>query len=242
MIPVAPPAEPATFDAECRVPGNAWLATHPDGRRPPDHWRHFLGDLCAGFGNRCGYLAMLDMTGTVDHFQSTSRHRDLTYEWSNYRYATGWLNSSKQTLDGEVLDPFQVREAWFEIDLPTLHLRLTAAVPARVRPRATETIRRLHLDYGDRVMRSREFYHGAYRNGEFTLDFLERVAPMIATAVRRESLRTHLTTNPPVGRSDAATICQVSLNRAAALLRIWREAGHLVPAGGRRATTVYRLA
>ena len=53
---------------------------------------------------------MLDLDGTVDHFLSTDQRRDLAYEWTNYRYATGWLNSSKQTLDQEILDGSKERQ------------------------------------------------------------------------------------------------------------------------------------
>src|SRR3954454_5194437 len=124
-----------------------WLAAHPLGgsERLPNHWRHFLPELSAGFQHRCGYLAMLDLDGTVDHFLSTDSHRHLAYEWSNYRYATGWLNSSKQNVDRRILDPFEVREEWFEVDLDSLHLKLTGAVPARIRPRAVYTLERLRL-------------------------------------------------------------------------------------------------
>jgi hypothetical protein len=133
MIPVTPPPEPPDFDQECRVPGRHWLATHAPAanERLPSYWRPFITDLCTGFNSRCGYLAMLDLDGTVDHYISTGQDRNLAYEWANYRYATGWLNSSKQQLDRAVLDPFEVREEWFEIDLASLHLRLTPAVPAR---------------------------------------------------------------------------------------------------------------
>ncbi len=108
------PAVPPTFNQRCRDRGRQWLDSHPPNgsERLPNYWREFIPDLCRGFGFRCGYLAMLDLNGTVDHFLSTKKkkNRHLAYEWSNYRYATGWLNSSKQTLDEKVLDPLAVRE------------------------------------------------------------------------------------------------------------------------------------
>jgi len=36
MIPVYPPSEPPNFDAQARQPGNRWLATHRDKKRPRD--------------------------------------------------------------------------------------------------------------------------------------------------------------------------------------------------------------
>jgi len=242
MLPVDPPPEPARFQERCRARGNRWLAEHAPtpNERLPSYWREFLPDLCEGFHHRCGYLAMLDLDGTVDHFLSTEFHRDRAYEWTNYRYATGWLNSSKQTLDEEVLDPFEVREEWFEIDVASLHLRLTPAVPARMLPRARHTIERLGLRYGPRVMQKRQFYLGRYQAGEFSLVHLDRVAPLIATAVRRQRLLDHLAVNPPVSAAEVATVCETDLVRARQLVRIWRLAGHLFSQGRGRGVRYLR--
>jgi hypothetical protein len=233
MIPVAAPAEPVNFHDACRLLGQRWLANHPPGggERLPNYWRQFIPDLCAGFGHRCGYLAMLDLDGTVDHFLSTDQQRHLAYEWANYRYATGWLNSSKQNLDQQVLDLFQVREEWFEIDLASLHLQMTAAVPKRLAGIAAYTLRRLGLDYRRRTMWKREFYYNKYQAGEFPLAYLEQVAPLIATAVRREQLLAHLAVNPSVSRQEMAALCGVTLPRAIELTRVWRLAGHLQAIG-----------
>ncbi len=151
MIPVAATLPPVGFDATCRQPGLQWLAAHPPGGEDqlPNDWRKFLPDLCVAFHNRCGYLAMLDLNGTVDHFLSTHNQRHLAYEWSNYRYATGWLNSSKQNVDQRVLDPFQVREEWFE--------RPTTFAPGR-EPVGVQTGNSQHLQHdrvaGDRTRQS----------------------------------------------------------------------------------------
>jgi hypothetical protein len=243
MIPVEETDPPANFDAECRQPGLRWLAAHPPwgGDRLPNYWREFIPDLCNAFHKRCGYLAMLDMNGTVDHFLSTDSQRHLAYEWSNYRYATGWLNSSKQTLDQAILDPFEVMEEWFEVDLASLHLKVTPAIPKRLARRAAFTINRLGLDYGRRTIQNRTHYYTEYRNGAFPLDYLEQIAPLLATAVRRETLRAHLAATPSVSRQDIADVCSTTHTRAMALARIWRLAGHL-RALGRGRNVRYQLA
>ncbi len=241
MIRVAPSTEPANFHQSCRQPGNAWLVGNPDPQaKLPNHWRQFIPDLAAGFGNRCGYLAMWDLIGTVDHYLSTHTNRTLAYEWSNYRYATGWVNSSKQALGSEILDPFRVREEWFEIDLASLHLQATSAIPPTFRERATFTLKRLQLKHGPRVIKQRQTYYGLYQAGQMPLGLLEIMAPLLATAVRREMLRTHLATNPPVSRAQAAQICQVTIAQIIPLLRSWRLVGHLVAQGHGRAVR-YRL-
>jgi hypothetical protein len=63
--------------------------------------------------------------GTVDHYLCCKNYRHLAYEWSDYRFAFSWINSSKGTLDSQVLDPFEVEDGWFEIVLPSLELILT---------------------------------------------------------------------------------------------------------------------
>jgi hypothetical protein len=243
MIPVGPTPPPANFDLDCRQPGLQWLAAHPPegGQRLPNYWRRLLPELCDAFQKRCGYLAMLDLNGTVDHFLSTENQRHFAYEWSNYRYATSWLNSSKQSLDQAVLDPFQVREEWFEIDLASLHLKLTAAVPKGLAERASFTIDRLGLDYGRRTIQNREHYYNSYRNGVFSLHYLEQVAPLIATAVRRERLMAHLAVNASASRQEIASICDATLSRAAELARVWRLGEHL-HAMGRGRNVCYRRA
>jgi len=232
MMRVVMPPEPPEFDRKCRTPGNQWLAAQPDWENePPNRWREFIPDLCAGFENRCGYLAMWDLNGTVDHYLSAFNHRHLAYEWTNYRYATGWLNSSKQNLDRRVLDPFKVRNEWFEIDLASLHLCLTPAVPARIRPVAEYTLQRLKFDYGRRVVGQRTVYLHLFEQGAMELAGVDREAPLLAMAVRRERLLTHLLSHDSVSRTDVDTICQTPADQSRELLRIWRIAGHVVATG-----------
>jgi hypothetical protein len=189
----APPSEPPDFDAQVRQPGNDWLSQHlgedgklPQGQRPPDRWSSFKAQLARGFDNLCAYSVMLDLVGTVDHYLSCKNHPGLAYEWNNYRYSSGWINSSKGTQDEAMLDPFQVEDDWFEILLPSLQLILTDAVPLEERDRARFTLERLHLEHDERVLRQRRQWYEMYQRGELPLEGLERVAPLIAQAVRKQ--------------------------------------------------------
>ncbi len=130
MIHFTPPDEPVTFDRDVRQPGIAWLERNSVGR-PKAYWNlsQYKSALADGFGNLCAYSAMYEPVGTVDHYRSCKCVRSQAYEWSNYRFASGWINSSKQDIDDRVLDPFQVEDGWFEILLPSLQLVLTDAVP-----------------------------------------------------------------------------------------------------------------
>lgn len=188
MIPVARVGEPIGFDAKVKEPGNAWLAKNPTAQRPPALWAPYTATLSEGFADLCGYAAMHDPTGgTVDHFLSIKHRRDLAFEWSNYRFASGPLNSSKRNADDTVLDPFEVGAGWFEIILPSLQLRMTDAVPAALRPKAEYTLVRLKLRDGERVIRWRRSWYRMYTDGQLTLDGLRAVAPLLAGAVEAQA-------------------------------------------------------
>ncbi len=91
-----------------REQGSKWLAKNASGR-PPDKWSTFRSHLADGFHDLCGYSAMYEPNGTIDHFVSCDEDRTRAYDWSNYRYIAGWLNSSKKNLPStDVLDPFEV--------------------------------------------------------------------------------------------------------------------------------------
>ena len=49
VIRFEPVPEPAEFHERARVPGAAWLANHPDAKRPRDYWSPFKGALAEGF-------------------------------------------------------------------------------------------------------------------------------------------------------------------------------------------------
>lgn len=187
MLKFNPPPEPLDFEAQTRQPGNNWLAKNTDTKkRPKDLWSKFKPDLADGFGNLCAYTAMYEPVGTVDHYLCCQNYRYLAYEWSNYRFASGWINSSKGTLDDQVLDPFLVEDDWFEILLPSLQLVLTDAVPPEEKSRAEFTLQRLHLQDDERVIRQRQQWYQLYLDGEITLTGLEKKAPLIARAIKKQ--------------------------------------------------------
>lgn len=187
MIPVAPVPEPDDFDEEVRKPGRTWLANNPPPKRPKDLWSPFREALAKGFQHRCGYTPMWDPVGSVDHHHSVKVKRELAYEWDNYRYVAEWLNKSKRNEDQAVLDPYEVGEGWFEIELPSLVLKLTDEVPAALRARAEHTLARLHLRDDERVMRQRREWYRMYEEGEINLAGLRKKAPLIALAIEKRA-------------------------------------------------------
>lgn len=190
MIHVPSPiAEPERFDVECRQEGRAWLATQATlPKSPRDFWSPFRSDLRREFGCRCGYYAMYIHDGQVDHSVSWNTCKanntpNLAYEWDNFRFVDGALNSRKRTLDDQVLDPFEVQSGWFEVELPTLFLR-TVAVPPERQGAARLTLERLELDQGPRALELRWEWYDAHQQG-MPLHLLHEKAPLVAQAVER---------------------------------------------------------
>lgn len=189
MIPVAKPDEPDDFEKNVRTLGNQWLKDNPGAARPSPLWNRCSTELADHYANLCGYAAMLDPTGgTVDHYLSYKKHPELAYEWSNYRFASGTLNSSKKTADDTVLDPHEVGAGWFEIILPSLQMRTTDAIPPAYREKAEYTLKRLKLRDGERIIRWRQSWYNMYKKKKLPLEGLREVAPLIADAVEKAGI------------------------------------------------------
>jgi hypothetical protein len=123
-------------------------------------------------------------TGHVDHFLSKDNRPDLAYEWNNYRYIEATVNSTKKKLDDQILDPFEVEDAWFELILPSMQLTLTSDLPPHLKTKADLTLEKLHLIDGLKVVRNRKRWYDSYTNGT-PLSELEKLAPLVAKAVKK---------------------------------------------------------
>lgn len=192
MIPVSSRvlhSEPALFDERCRKKGLAWLQKNPKaGRkttRPKDFWSPFRPDLADAFSNLCAYGAMFEPNGTVDHFMPVDADESLAYEWSNYRYVTGWINSSKSKR-AKVLDAFEVKSGWFEVLLPSMQLvAVKANIPKRYHALVEQTLTDLHLCDDERIVRQRRMWLRMYEERKITLGGLRDMAPLIAAALEK---------------------------------------------------------
>jgi hypothetical protein len=181
--------EPARFDLRCRQRGREWLRDHPNYDRPHDYWTEFESELREGFHGLCGYCVMVVLKAEVDHFIPVAilkqRGQDeLAYEWSNFRYGEKTLNARKWK--HLVLDPFQVKDEWFDLLLPSLQLVLTGSVPKTQRKKAEFTLQQLGLRDDEVIVRYRRQWFEMYCNGQLTLEGLRRVAPLIARAVEKD--------------------------------------------------------
>jgi hypothetical protein len=189
MMRFTPPPEPADFEQQVRKAGNNWLVKNP-AKETKDFWSSFKPELAKGFQNLCAYAVMYipSRMGTVDHYLSKSKagNRHLIYEWKNYRYALQRVNSCKGTYDRQILDPFEVEDNWFEIILPSCQLVLTDAVPVGDRDRAQFTIKQLQLQNSEWVIEQRQEWYRMYLENELNLEGLEKKAPLIARAVKKQ--------------------------------------------------------
>jgi hypothetical protein len=62
----------------------------------------------------------------------------------------------------------------------------TPRCPPEVRNRAEFMLNRLGLGRGEQVMRSRRAFHEQYRSGVVKIEHLDKVAPLLARAIRKE--------------------------------------------------------
>lgn len=187
MIPVPNPiAEPDTFDDRCRKRGNAWLLANPEADRPYAYWTEYNHVLAEAFSSRCGFSGQWISSGTIDHFQSWHADKSQAYEWDNFRYVEGWLNSSKSKKPANtIMDPFFVQSGWFEIILPSLQLVVSNTIPAQHRALAESTLKQLPIGHDERILRPRRQWLKLYEDGDLSLAGLEKFAPLIAAAVRK---------------------------------------------------------
>jgi hypothetical protein len=185
-----PAPEPKDFDIQVRKAGQDWISKNPN-RLPKDFWKHCKDDLAEAFHELCCYTAMRIIPlqdGTVDHYLSKKNRPDLAYEWSNYRYCTGFVNACKANYDDRILDPFEAEADWFEVLIPSLQLVLTDKIPSQFRAKAEFTLQQLQLQDSERIIGKRTYYYNAYKAGNMSLIQLERDAPLLARAIRSQGV------------------------------------------------------
>ena len=191
MIQVTPKNEYPGFDADVRTPGAAFLATCPtptsEQFKRKNFWSKAARELHAAYSGLCAYTAMyLPQQGSVDHFLPKATRPDLAYEWSNFRLAGGKVNNSKGNLT-DILDPFQVQDDWFFMDIPACLLRPNPALEKALRNQIANTINALRLNQDDSYVQERCNILMEYGRGDVTIGFLERRYPFLAKEAKRQN-------------------------------------------------------
>jgi hypothetical protein len=213
MIPVQLAPEPPDFDRKVRQKGLAAIAelvgeappgSRPGPRRkaiashrkaiPPDrfpvYWTDALDDLLKSYHRRCAYLALYlePATGnaSVDHLVPKSLAWDRVYEWRNYRLCSSLINAKKNNLT-ELLDPFEIGEGWFGLELVAFQVTGGPKMPRRQARAVDNTIDKLGLNQRQ-CCDARQEYVNSYVNGDIALAWLERRAPFVASELRRQGM------------------------------------------------------
>lgn len=188
MIPVPEQPEPDDFDKKVRQPGKLWLAKNPDESRSsqlPRHWTRILDELYDAYHGICAYhciyIERALSSATVDHFLPKSKHRELVYEWSNYRLCCHACNSAKKEHEG-ILDPFDIKPYTFYIDFLTGEIYPAEDAP----PNAQKTINVLELN--SEICKSMRIRHFMCYCKNKDLEYTYRMSPFVYEEIRRQGL------------------------------------------------------
>jgi len=211
MIRVEPADEPQSFNEQVRKPGLRAIAEmvgEPDlpkrrgrprkkvaetredipGDEFPPFWTEALPDLMEAYGRLCAYVCIyierVTGGGSVDHMLPKSRAWQDVYEWQNYRLACTLMNARKNHYQ-DVLDPFEVEEGWFRLELTGYQVIPGIDLDPAIKARVLATIERLNLNDRD-CLKVREDYATAFSDGDISLDYLRRRAPFLAREIEVE--------------------------------------------------------
>ncbi len=152
----------------------------------PSFWKKALDDLMEAYARICAYscFRIHPVTGarSVEHMAPKSRAWDQVYEWSNYRLASSRLNARKRDFS-DVLDPFEVENGWFELELVGFQVRPAPGLGPETRAQILATIERLGLDdFRNSRARDAELYW----SGEISFAHLMEESPFVAAELRRQ--------------------------------------------------------
>ena len=190
MIRVQPRAEYPAFDTQVRQRGQRFLRGNPNPSsaefRKHNYWSAALGHLYAAYDRMCAYTTReLVQTGSVDHYRPKSKFPYLAYEWDNYRLARQAINARKGESE-EVLDPFQVREGWFTLELPSCLIKPGQGIAKDTRKAVNATINVLGLNRDERLAEERCRLLVSLADGHITLEYLDRHYPFLSLEVNRQ--------------------------------------------------------
>lgn len=212
MIRVHRKEEPLDFDARVRQPGlsaidelvgrpprlrrrgprRAKVAETEEQIKPyqfPAFWTESLDQMMVLYEQRCAYLGLHLERSTgnpsVDHFVAKAKDWRLVYEWSNYRLSASLVNARKGVQP--VIDPFEVEEGWFALNLDSLYVEAGPSAPADRFSLIDSTLPILNLP---ECRKDRGEYIRLYRlgpgQGGIDLHFLRRRAPFVAREMERQ--------------------------------------------------------
>lgn len=196
MIPIKPKPEPDGFDAQVRQKGLLWLKERqvdltqrlPRGQKIPQFWVVVLKDLYDQYEGVCAYYAfrfqLASGAASTDHFVAKSKLPSEAYEWNNYRLACLGANR-KKSIHGNLLDPFDLEEDIFRLNLDTGEIYINDNKPRALRLKAQRTIMKLGLD-SEVLTKMRAENWEEYVSQDFTARHLRRNNPFVYSEALRQ--------------------------------------------------------
>jgi len=171
----------------------------PEMLRQYAYWTRALPALHKAYRGICAYACIYiePITGpTVDHFVAITRSAPHeAYEWNNFRLACSLMNARKNAFP-DVLDPFDVQDGWFALDLNTFEVQPAEGIGAELKQRVENTVDRLALNSRECVTMRKRWFDAYWLPKNPTqrvpLEFLENQAPFLARELQRQG-RVHPT-------------------------------------------------
>lgn len=160
---------------------------------PPDtfkpYWTAAIPWLLQAYSRICAFCCFRiheTASPSVDHMVPKSTAWDKVYEWSNYRLASLRLNAAKGAMT-TVIDPFDVKPGWFELEFTFGQIRPgpVARADERLKARVDTTIDVLGLNSSALVAaRMRDI--SAYEDSQLRIRRLREESPFVADEIIRQ--------------------------------------------------------
>lgn len=200
MIGVKKAKQPSHFQKNVRTKGLNFLSTTPAPTAKEwtshSYWRNSIEDLHDSYAGICSYtchwIPMDTGSITVDHFLPKDIYPKKAYSWSNFRLACGRLNGRKGTNVG--IDPFKIKGRWFELDFPSLLVKVGRDAPPNKVKLIDASIEFLKLNDEASCVQSRAAWIKWYVSGHISFEHLKRHAPFLASELSKQRLKNKIKT------------------------------------------------
>lgn len=182
--PLNPPKPPKGWQTQVLKKGRKWLnlsSANRGAKSPRPYWLKYRDEIGEKFDYICCYTAVYVANGQADHHipwaaVRGTRNAHQADQWSNIRYADGWINSAKGS--ARLPDPFVVQNGWFELLLPSLELQATGRHPPTEQQAVDNLLKLVGKDH--RAMKVRNRYFDQYRKGKRPFELVDEDAPLLA--------------------------------------------------------------
>lgn len=129
------------------------------------------------------YIHPVTGARSVYHMVAKSRRWDEVYEWANYRLTCSLMNARKDAI-ASVLDPFEIEDGWFALELAGFQVVSGAGLAGDDLAAVEDTIQSLQLN-DLMCCKARAEYAEKYWDKQIRLAYLTSHAPFVERELRR---------------------------------------------------------